>query len=104
MRIAREAIVGPAMSAIPFDGMDDLGRSAKADEFRLGRGIWTRDVGKAHSVAKAFRTCMAWVSCYGLLDPAVPFGGYRMCGYGCESRVHHLDGHLEVRSVMIRTV
>jgi aldehyde dehydrogenase (NAD+) len=103
MTIAREEIFGPVISALPFDDMDDVIRRANDTPFGLGGGVWTRDVGKAHHVSAALRAGTVWVNCYLPLDPAVPFGGYKMSGYGRESGVHHLDEYLNVKAVILRT-
>ena len=55
-----------------------------ATTFGLGSGVWTRDVSKAHTLARAIRAGTVWVNCYQAMDPAVPFGGYKMSGYGRE--------------------
>jgi aldehyde dehydrogenase (NAD+) len=103
MRIAQEEIFGPVLSAIPFRDMDDLIRRANSTMFGLGSGVWTRDVSKAHRLAKAIRAGSVWVNCYQAMDPAVPFGGYKMSGYGRESGRQHLDEYLNVKAVWIKT-
>ena len=85
MRIAQEEIFGPVISAIPFTDTDELIHRANATIFGLGSGVWTRDVSKAHHLAQAIRAGSVWVNCYQAMDPAVPFGGYKMSGYGRES-------------------
>jgi aldehyde dehydrogenase (NAD+) len=103
MKIAREEIFGPVISAIPFKDMDDLVKRANATMFGLGSGVWTRDVSKAHGLAKAIRAGSVWVNCYQAMDPAVPFGGYKMSGYGRESGLQHVEEYLNVKAVWIKT-
>jgi acyl-CoA reductase-like NAD-dependent aldehyde dehydrogenase len=55
MRIAQEEIFGPVISAISFKDSDELIQRANATTFGLGSGVWTKDVSKAHRVAKALR-------------------------------------------------
>lgn len=103
MRVVREEIFGPVVSATAFDNVNELVRRANSTNFGLGSGVWTRDVSRAHRVAKAIRAGTVWVNCYNLMDPAVPFGGYKMSGYGREGGVHQLDEFLNVKSVWLRT-
>jgi aldehyde dehydrogenase (NAD+) len=103
MRIAKEEIFGPVLSAIPFRDIDELITRANATMFGLGSGVWTRDVSKAHRLAKAIRAGSVWVNCYQAMDPAVPFGGYKMSGYGRESGLQHVEEYLNVKAVWIKT-
>jgi aldehyde dehydrogenase (NAD+) len=103
MRIAQEEIFGPVISAIPFTDTDELIKRANATTFGLGSGVWTRDVSKAHHLAKSIRAGSVWVNCYQAMDPAVPFGGYKMSGYGRESGKQHLEEYLNVKAVWIKT-
>ena len=103
MRIAQEEIFGPVISAISFKDPDELIRRANATSFGLGSGVWTSDVSKAHRVARALRAGSVWVNCYQAMDPAVPFGGYKMSGYGRESGKQHLEEYLNVKAVWIKT-
>ncbi|MGY4157974.1 aldehyde dehydrogenase (NAD+) [Bradyrhizobium sp. USDA 4461] len=104
MTIAREEIFGPVLSAIPFDDIDEVIARGNRTEFGLGSGVWTRDVSKAHRLARALRAGSVWVNCYQTMDPAVPFGGYKMSGYGRESGLQHVEEYLNVKAVWIKTV
>ncbi|MDI1296604.1 MAG: aldehyde dehydrogenase family protein [bacterium] len=102
MTIAREEIFGPVLSAFTFDTIEDVLARANATEFGLGSGVWTRDLGTAHRMARGIRAGSVWVNCYQMLDPAVPFGGYKMSGFGRESGPHHIEDYLETKAVWIK--
>jgi aldehyde dehydrogenase (NAD+) len=103
MRIAKEEIFGPVVSALPFSDIEEVAKRANDTTFGLGSGVWTNDVRKAHYLAKAIRAGSVWINCYQMMDPAMPFGGYKMSGYGRESGSAQFDDYLNVKSVWIRT-
>lgn len=103
MRIAREEIFGPVVAAMPFDDINEVVRRANDSAYGLAGGIWTRSLSTAHRVSTRVRTGTVWVNCYQVLDPAVPFGGYKMSGYGRESGVEHMNEYLQTKAVWIRT-
>lgn len=103
MRIAQEEIFGPVISAIPFTSIDEVIARANRTGFGLGSGVWTRDVTKAHQLARGIRAGSVWINCYQAMDPAMPFGGYKMSGYGRESGKQHVEEYLNVKSVWIKT-
>ena len=91
------------ISAIPFKDNDELVQRANATMFGLGSGVWMRDVSKAHHLASAIRAGSVWVNCYQAMDPAVPFGGYKMSGYGPSSGLQQMEEYLNVKAVWIKT-
>jgi aldehyde dehydrogenase (NAD+) len=101
MTIAREEIFGPVLSAFAFDSEEEVLKRANATPFGLGSGVWTRDLGTAHRMARGIQAGSVWVNCYQMLDPGVPFGGYKLSGFGRESGPHHIEDYLETKAVWI---
>lgn len=102
MRIAREEIFGPVVSIIPFRDEDDAVLQGNQTLYGLAAGVWTRDVSKAHRVARSIRAGTVWVNCYNVFDAAAPFGGYKESGYGRELGRYALDLYTQVKSVWMR--
>jgi aldehyde dehydrogenase (NAD+) len=103
MRIAREEIFGPVASVMPFDGFDEVIERANKSSFGLAAGVWTRDITKAHAAMKRLRAGSVWINHYQAMDPAMPFGGYKMSGFGREGGPEHIASYLNTKGVWIRT-
>ncbi len=102
MRVAREEIFGPVASVIPFDDFDDAIRLANDSNYGLGGAVWTRDVTTAHLAARAVRTGMMWINCYGVTEPTITSEGFRMSGYGAKGGRRHVDEYLYTKAVWLK--
>jgi aldehyde dehydrogenase (NAD+) len=101
MKIAREEIFGPVLSVLKFSDIDELIRRANATAFGLAAAVWTRDVAKAHDVARRLRAGTVWVNCYDVFDAAAPFGGFKQSGFGRELGEKGLEPYLEHKTVTV---
>jgi len=101
MTIAREEIFGPVLAAIEFTDVDEAIATANASEYGLAAAVWTKDVKKAHYVARRLQAGTVWVNTYNIYDTAAPFGGYKQSGFGREMSVHALEHYTQVKSVWV---
>ena len=102
MTIAREEIFGPVLSVLAFDDVAEAVRMANATSYGLQASVWTRDINKAHKVARALRAGTVHVNQYDEDDITVPFGGYKQSGNGRDKSLHALDKYTELKTTWIR--
>jgi betaine-aldehyde dehydrogenase len=101
MRVCQEEVFGPFITVTPFTEEEDAVAMANGAQFGLGAGLWTQDLRRAHKVAAELKAGMVWINSYKLVDPASPFGGYKMSGIGREMGFETMREYTQLKSVWV---
>jgi len=101
MRIAQEEIFGPVLSVIGFQDPADAVTLANDSMYGLAAAVWTRDVTKAHKVARALRAGNVYVNCYNEDNMSCPFGGYKQSGIGRDKSLHAMEKYTQLKMTWI---
>ena len=102
MRIAQEEIFGPVLACLRMEDASEAIAVANATPYGLGAGLWTRDVARAHTLARRLRCGVVWINCFNEFDDAAPFGGVKESGWGRDLSHHALSNYLETKTVWTR--
>ncbi|MGE0408780.1 MAG: aldehyde dehydrogenase family protein [Amphiplicatus sp.] len=102
MKIATDEIFGPVVGLLKFTDTDDVVRRANNSMFGLAGAVWTRAIHKAQRVSAALKAGTVWINCYNIVDPAAPFGGFKMSGLGRELGAEALAAYTETKTVTSR--
>jgi phenylacetaldehyde dehydrogenase len=99
MKVVREEIFGPVVVAQRFDDLDEVVKAANDSPYGLGASIWTNNLSAAHRLIPRIKAGTVWVNCHNMLDPNMPFGGFKSSGIGREHGRAVLDLYTELKSV-----
>jgi aldehyde dehydrogenase (NAD+) len=103
MRIAPEEILGPVVSVLPCDGLDDAIRIANGVAYGLSGAIYTRDVNAAFAAMRDVETGLFYVNAPTIgAEVHLPFGGIKGTGNGHrEAGIAALDVFSEWKSIYV---
>jgi acyl-CoA reductase-like NAD-dependent aldehyde dehydrogenase len=100
-RVCQEEVFGPFVAVSTFSSEEEVIAIANGTAYGLGGGLWTRDLQRAHRVARHMASGMVWINCYKRVNPGSPFGGTRSSGYGRDMGFEAMHDYTEAKSVWV---
>lgn len=98
----KEEIFGPVLVVNKFNSEDDIVAMANDTIYGLAASVWTQDLSTAHRLAKRIEAGTVWVNCHHLIDPSLPFGGFKQSGLGREQSSDGIDLYTERKAVLMK--
>jgi acyl-CoA reductase-like NAD-dependent aldehyde dehydrogenase len=100
-RVSQEEVFGPFVTVTTFADDAEAVALANATQYGLGSGFWTRDLSRAHRVARDVRSGMVWINCYKRVHPGSPFGGMGASGHGREMGFEAMRQYTEAKATWV---
>lgn len=101
LTLVSEEVFGPVLVAMPYDDMDSVLQQANDSAYGLGASVWTNDLRRAQRAIDALQAGTVWVNTHNMVDPAMPFGGFKSSGVGREHGRSAIEAYTELKSVCI---
>ncbi|WP_458766253.1 phenylacetaldehyde dehydrogenase StyD [Cupriavidus basilensis] len=99
LTLVREEVFGPVVVAMPFDDPEAVLAEANRSEYGLGASIWSNDLRAVQRLVDGLDAGTVWVNTHNIVDPNMPFGGYKASGVGREHGRSAIEAYTEIKSV-----
>lgn len=100
-RIVQEEIFGPVISIGKFSTDEEAVELANDSKYGLGASLFTKDITRAHLVARDLQAGMVWINSNNDSDIKIPFGGVKMSGHGRELGEYGLEEYTQAKAVHV---
>lgn len=101
LTLVREEVFGPVLVAMPFTDLDEVLAQANDSVYGLGASVWTHRLDRAQHAIDALEAGTVWVNTHNMVDPNMPFGGFKASGVGREHGRSAIEAYTETKSVCI---
>jgi acyl-CoA reductase-like NAD-dependent aldehyde dehydrogenase len=99
--LAQTETFGPVVSIIRFNDEADALRIANDTRYGLNAFVHTRDLARAHRVARRLEAGSVWVNQISMISPQGPYGGYKQSGFGRTGGVDGLHEFMQLKNIRI---
>ncbi|MDP3749567.1 MAG: aldehyde dehydrogenase family protein [Phenylobacterium sp.] len=99
LAISRQEVFGPVVTVTAFDDEAEALRLANDTSMGLTASLWTNDLKKVLDYVPRLQAGTVWVNSHNVLDPNMPFGGFKESGIGRDFGLASLEGYTELKSV-----
>jgi phenylacetaldehyde dehydrogenase len=101
LTLVSEEVFGPVLVVMPFENFDDVLTEANNSSYGLGASVWTNRLDQAQRAIDALQAGTVWVNTHNMVDPNMPFGGFKSSGIGREHGRAAIEAYTETKSVCI---
>lgn len=99
--VFREEIFGPCATVSRFGSEEEALAVCNRTRYGLAGAVFTRDLARAHRMARDMEAGMVWVNSSNDSDVRLPFGGVKESGLGRELGEEGLRGYYNVKAVHV---
>lgn len=101
IRLLTQEVFGPVLVATPFSDIDEVIVEANRSVYGLGASVWTNDLSAALRIGDDLEAGTVWINTHNMIDPNLPFGGFKDSGLGREHGAAAIEHYTETRSLVI---
>ena len=101
MTISREEVFGPFVTIFTFSTEEEAITLANDTTYGLGSAIFTKDLTRAHRVARRIEAGMVWINSSNDSDCRIPFGGVKQSGIGRELGASGLEAYTNAKAIHV---
>jgi aldehyde dehydrogenase (NAD+) len=101
MKIYREEVFGPFVVIATFKTEEEAIDMANDTTYGLGSAVFTKDIERAHKIARRIEAGMVWINSSNDSDFKIPFGGVKQSGIGRELGEAGLAGYTQTKAVHV---
>jgi 4-guanidinobutyraldehyde dehydrogenase / NAD-dependent aldehyde dehydrogenase len=101
MKIAQEEIFGPVLTVIGVDDPEEAVKVANDTTYGLAAAVWSRDITRAHRIARALRAGNVYINTYDRGDISVPFATFKQSGIGVDKSLHAMDKYTRLKTTWV---
>ncbi|OBI87492.1 betaine-aldehyde dehydrogenase [Mycobacterium sp. 1245805.9] len=99
--LAQTETFGPVVSLMKFGSEAEAVRIANDTPYGLNAFVQTRDLSRAHRIARRLEAGSVWVNTFSDISPQGPYGGFKQSGFGRTGGLDGLYEFLQVKNIRI---